>query len=471
MTDEEIQKLIDNPNTDPAKKERAQKELDKRNAKKKPYEAAKENVEKASAATQAPLASKKDVSMASNDVKVKPVIEAEEKRNADKMQDASVLENKVKTIEAEQDVQKAQSDVNKAVENNDFNEPEYSAPSEDLKAELFNTDEGQVAQEAIDSNDATELGNIVDPETNKPVLNGHFNELGEWVPFVKAAIPDYAMSRGTALALTLTSVALSVISGGWIPPIDFMALRTDAQWEAEMKVNQDYADLLNGVTKARNENIADVENTELKYKQAQEMSDEGIDKMARAQAAKEGVSEQKVAEMNADLQKQLTKMGIDWNREGMNLTNEQQIKMAKLLNDQDIQNVVKKIKYMREEGLKDDDIAKYISSMQGTTSLARGLGYASDITGMVKDIGNTVAQFIPGATPIAQGGTNVSIGGNAATNTNTEMLRNARYKQAYRRWLQNNPGKTPQDYEMATGKPSGFVNYGQNDFPYDKGLR
>lgn len=328
---------------------------------------AKKNVANASAATDAPLASKKDVSMASKDNAVKPVIEAEKQVNEAKMKDARVPENQIAVREAENAMTKADQATDKAVTEN--MEKDEEIPPE-LEKQLFESDEGAAAKKAIEDNNPTELGSVSD-ENGDPVLPGHYDEAGNWVPYVKTEIPEYPMSRGTALALTLISVALSAISGGMLPPINFIKLRTDEQWQAEMKVNQDYADLVNGTAKERNTAQTDIEKVGKEYEQAQGMTSEGIDKMARRTGAAKGSSEQK----GMELQEQLTKLGLQNAIDLKKLDMQQQKDMAELLYDQEINRIVNEIKTADGAGIDFDKLAQYRSSMAGNTKLQRALNY------------------------------------------------------------------------------------------------
>ena len=274
-------------------------------------------------------------------------------------------------------------------------EPDTELPKE-LEEKLFESEEGKAAQEAIDSNDITVLSAITNPETGESVLQGDFDENGKWIPYVKADVEDPRLfTRSQAMALTLISCVLSVFTGGMFPPINFLALdKQDWYIDKMQEVNQQYADLVNGTAKERNTARTGTEQKELDYNAAQNMSDEGIQKMGRMNEAAGGGTGLQQAQLNADLAKQLKGMDIDWNRDALQLTQEQQIKMAELLYDQEVQKTINQIKAMKEQGYSTDDIAKQVSSQQGMTTLARGLGYAEQ-GGSV--IGNIISAIMPAA--------------------------------------------------------------------------
>lgn len=338
--------------------------------------------------------STRDVSMVSKDSAVKPVIEAEKKVDQLKMQPNP---NKVALAQAEQDV----TDTTAKAEQSLQDSPNVDSAPETIldNPDVANSDEGQVAQAAIDSGDVSQLGTITDPEGN-PVLNGHFNENGEWVPYVKAEVEDpRVFSRPMALALTIISAALFTISGGLVPPINFMDLDGQDDYIANVnKVNQDYADLVNGTATKRNENRAGIESTEMNLESAANSpelySRENTDALARGKAAEAGNVALEQTEMNADLAKALKERDIDLNLTTLKLSQEQQIKMANLLYDQSVNEVINKVKALKQSGMSNDQIAKTIQSMQGVTTLQRGLGYAKDITGMASDLVDSVGEVV-----------------------------------------------------------------------------
>lgn len=350
---------------------------------------AKKNVAKASAATDAPSNSKKDFSMASEDKAVKPVIEAEKKVNEAKMKDARNPENQIAVNNAENKMIEADKAVDKNVTEN-LEQEVLSNP------EVMNTDEGKVAQAAIDTGDATKLSEITSPE-GEPVLPGYYNEAGNWVPYEKAEVADRtSMSKGMAIALTVISVALSAISGGMVPPINFVKLDDQkAYYDAVDKVNQDYAAVVNGTVAQRNENKANIEGTEETLASAKSnpelYSRENTDAAARGTAAKGGNVSLEQQQMNVDLQKQLQAADIDFKKYSLEQTKE----LAKLTAELDTKRLPMQIEACRKAGISDDDIAKFVGANGGKTTVDRVMGYINQGANAAGNVINAVKSTTP----------------------------------------------------------------------------
>ena len=415
-----------NPNATKEEKDAKVAELQAKDKEEKeaPYKAAQKNVAKASAATDAPLASKKDVSMASKDTAVKPVIEAEKKVNEAKMKDARKPENQIAVNNAENEMIEADKAVDKNVtENEQLTNQILSNP------EIMNTDEGKVAQAAIETNDATKLNEMADQETGEPVLSGHYNEAGYWVPYEKAEVAQRtSMSKGMAIALTVISVALSAISGGMVPPINFVKLDDQkAYYDAVDKVNQDYAAVVNGTVAQRNENKANIEGTEETLASAKSnpelYSRENTDAAARGTAAKGGNVSLEQTQMTADLQKQLQAADIDFKKYNLEQTKE----LAKLTAELDAKKVPMQIEACRKLGISDDDIAKFVQANGGKTTVNRVLDYIGHGANVVGSIAGPEAQGVTaGATAGILGGkSDKKVKTFDAKPLNTNMLRKA----------------------------------------------
>ena len=383
---------------------------------------AKKNVAKASAATDAPLASKKDVSMASEDKAVKPVIEAEKKVNEAKMKDARKPENQIAVNNAENEIIEADKNADVAVTEN--LEPEPLTNQILSNPEIMNTDEGRVAQAAIDTGDATKLGEIADQKTKEPVLPGYYNEAGNWIPYEKAEVAQRtSMSKGMAIALTVISVALSAISGGMVPPINFVKLDDQkAYYDAVDKVNQDYAAVVNGTVAQRNENKANVEGTEETLASAKSnpelYSRENTDAAARGTAAKGGNVSLEQQQMNVDLQKQLQAADIDFKKYNLEQTKE----LAKLTAELDAKKLPMQIEACRKLGISDDDIAKFVQANGGKTTANRVLDYIGQGANAIGSVAGPVAQGV------TAGRTAGLFGGKSDKDVktfNTNMLRKA----------------------------------------------
>lgn len=389
-----------------------------------PLKGAQKNVAKASAATDAPLNSKKDVSMASEDKAVQPIIKAEKKVSEAKIKDARKPENQIAVNNAENEMIEADKNADVAVTENLEPEPEQLTNQILSNPEIMDTDEGNVAQEAIDTGDATKLGDITSPETSEPVLSGHYNEAGYWIPYEKAEVAQRtSMSKGMAIALTVISVALSAISGGMVPPINFVKLDDQkAYYDAVDKVNQDYAAVVNGTVAQRNENKANVEGTEETLASAKSnpelYSRENTDAAARGTAAKGGNVSLEQTQMTADLQKQLQAADIDFKKYNLEQTKE----LAKLTAELDAKKLPMQIEACRKLGISDDDIAKFVQANGGKTTVNRVLDYIGQGANVVGSVAGPVAQgMTAGATAGLFGGKSDK----DVKTFNTNMLRKA----------------------------------------------
>ena len=388
---------------------------------------AKKNVAKASAATDAPLASKKDVSMASKDKAVQPVIKAEKKVDEAKMKDVRVPENQVAVNNAENEMIEADKTVDTAVTEN--LEPEQFTNQVLSNPEIMNTDEGKVAQDAIATNNASKLSEIASPKTNEPVLQGYYDKAGNWIPYEKAEVAQRtSMSKGMAIALTVISVALSAISGGMVPPINFVKLDDQkAYYDAVDKVNQDYAAVVNGTVAQRNENKANIEGTEETLASAKSnpelYSRENTDAAARGTAAKGGNVSLEQTQMTADLQKQLQAADIDFKKYNLEQTKE----LAKLTAELDAKKLQMQIEACRKAGISDDDIAKFVQANGGKTTVNRVLDYIGQGANVVGAVAGPVAQgMTAGATAGLFGGkSDKDVKTFDASTPNSSMLKKA----------------------------------------------
>lgn len=361
-----------------------------------PLKGAQKNVAKASAATDAPLNSKKDVSMASEDKAVQPIIKADKKVSEAKIKDARKPENQIAVNNAENEMVEADKATDTAVTENLEPEPEQLTNQILSNPEIMDTDEGNVAQEAISTKNAAKLTEIASPETGESVLSGHYNEAGYWIPYEKAEVAQRtSMSKGMAIALTVISVALSAISGGMVPPINFVKLDDQkAYYDAVDKVNQDYAAVVNGTVAQRNENKANIEGTEETLASAKSnpelYSRENTDAAARGTAAKGGNVSLEQAQMTADLQKQLQAADIDFKKYNLEQTKE----LAKLTAELDAKKLPMQIEACRKLGISDDDIAKFVQANGGKTTVNRVLDYIGQGANVVGSVAGPVAQGI-----------------------------------------------------------------------------
>lgn len=363
-----------------------------------PYKAAQKNVAKASAATDAPLASKKDVSMASEDIAVKPVIEAEKKINEAKMKDARVPENQIAVNKAENEMIEADKTADTAVTENleqDIDSKIDAIASEagiTIPEEAKNSHEVTFAIDALQNGNAVDLSKITLP-TGENLFQVNFDTNGNAYPPERAEIPKPALeSRGAAAFFTVMSVLLSAFTGGLVPPINFgKLLGTEEYWDRVYEQNKNVADLMN---KGAEQNLMN----EVQNKQTQERLDlaeankEKIPAYAQLQEAEAGGTGYQQATLNAELQKSLQENQLNMDLTKMKLTFEQQKDMADLLYDQEVKKVVNQIQAMKDKGMSTDEIAKYMSSMAGNTSVKRFFDYFGQGT---QGAANLVSVFNP----------------------------------------------------------------------------
>lgn len=383
-----------NPNATKEEKDAKVAELQAKDKEEKeaPLKAAQKNVAKASAATDAPLNSKKDVSMASEDKAVKPVIEAEKKVDEAKMKDAQVPENQIAVNNAENEMIEADKTADTAVTENleqDIDSKIEATAAEagiTIPEEAKNSHEIAFAIDALQNGNAVDLSKITLP-TGENLFQINFDSNGNAYPPERAEIPKPALeSRGAAAFFTVMSVLLSVFTGGLVPPINFgKLLGTEEYWDRVYEQNKAVTDISNKGAEQNLMNEVQNKQTQARMDMA-EANKEKIPAYAQMQEAEAGGTGYQQATLNADLAKALKDKDIDFNLDVLKLNQEQQIKMASLLYDQEVSKVFDQIKKMKSEGMSTDDIAKIVSSMGGTTSLARGLGYANDVAGLVTGI-------------------------------------------------------------------------------------
>ena len=286
-----------------------------------------------------------------------------------------------------------------AIIRGDVAQPTVEEVKPELQDQLLNSDEGSVAQEAINSKSPAPLEKIVNPDTNEPFILPTYDQDGR-VTALKPLIPKNAelYDKKVGIALTLISIALSGITGGMFPPINFIDIRWDDAKNRAAEMENEIINLYNEEIDLANKNLINTRGTEQNLESAQSNPElynrENTDALARGKAAEQGNISLEQTEMNADLQKALQENGYNFDINKMKLNNEQQIKLTQLLYNQEVKKVFDQVKKMKEEGFSNDEIAKFISSMNGTTTLARGLGYAKDVTGMATDVANSVSNFV-----------------------------------------------------------------------------
>ena len=288
---------------------------------------------------------------------------------------------------------------------------------------LDETDEAQFAKEAVDSKDPSALQNIVDKEGN-PVMKGEytFGEDSVYKPHTYSLDEAAKLqNKGWAGAATIVSKALSAFGlmfGIPIAPINFFKLLGTDEYVKGLNENeQNYAKILNAgkeeantITRSgnakRESNVKDVETYG-------NLSDEDVQKTAQMNAAEAGQNTQlDVQKQQQDFDKWKTEYSGDLQKTMQAIENQFKLDLTDKLYRQQVQEIVDKATYMKENGWSYDDIAKAVEAMEGVTTLQRAMGYAKDTVGMVTAITNSAA--------------NVMHGNAAATNANSNMFRERR---------------------------------------------
>lgn len=295
---------------------------------------------------------------------------------------------------------------------------------------LDETDEGQFAKEAVENKDPSALQNIVD-NNGDPVMKGEytFDEDSVYKPHTYSLDEAAKLqNKGWAGAATIVSKALSAFGlmfGIPIVPINFFKLLGTDEYVKGLNENeQNYAKILNAgkeeaniITRSgnanREKNIKDIGT----YK---DVSDEDVQKTAQVNAASAGQNAQLDVQKQAqEFDKWKTEYSGELQKTMQDIQNKFQLDLTDKLYRQQVQAIVDKITYMKESGFSNDDIAKAIQSMEGVTTLQRGMGYAKDTVGMVTDIANSAGNIMHGRASATRANA-------AAQNANTNMFRENR---------------------------------------------
>lgn len=329
---------------------------------------------------------------------------AKVEKPTDKVPDKVPEEKSTPTVKAEPKVSEPIEEKQEIVDEVSTTEEDAETTAESIKKDIENsgimdTEEGQEAQAAIDSNKPEMLMNITTPE-GKSVLKGSYDKNGNYVPYVYTEKDTRLVKNsGLAGALTIISYALSslgVMVGIPILPVNFYKFGATPQEDLNrlQSVENGYAELMNAGKKEATEterkrtaereaNVADID----AYKG---ISDEDAQKAAQVNAAVSGSNTQmdvqgqaqewqaKQAQLDRDFQEKMANINTENTIAIANANAANQQEMARLLNDQEVQKVIKKIEYAKEAGLSQDELAKWLRAEQGVTKLAAGLGYVSD---------------------------------------------------------------------------------------------
>lgn len=350
--------------------------------------------------------------------------EAEEKAAVEKQaieNNGSTVEtrDKNKALETQEPAATAVEDIKTQASNPETEQPEdfqvgekveiSEEIPENVKKELDSSDEGKQANAAVEANDPAALQNIVTPD-GEAVLKGSYDKDGRYVPKVYSIDEAAKMqNKGWAGVATIISTALSAFGamlGLPIVPINFYhVLGTDKYLDNLNKMEEDYASVLNtsvtpaattsNVRKAEQEaNISDIE----AYK---DLEQPDIQKAASVNASVGGQNTQLEVQREAqeweakqkELDRDFAKVMNDLNTESQIAILKQQAvnqqDLANLMNDLEIQKIVKKIAYAKEAGLTPDETAKWLKAEQGITQFGAAMGYAGDAAKVAGEVANT----------------------------------------------------------------------------------
>lgn len=251
--------------------------------------------------------------------------------------------------------------------------------------EVQKTDEGQAAQEVIDSGDISKIENMVTPDTGEPVVKPIYDANGRVTSF-EPLVPENAelYSKNVAIGLTVLSAVMFALSGGRFPPINFIDLRWDDAKNKEAEMKNELARLYNeGVAPT----IATEKRLESAYNNPELYNRETTDAASRGAASAQGNVALEQTAMNAELAKQLKGMDIENSQTLAKMNNEQQIALAKLMYDQDVKRAVNEYVAAKDAGVSADEIAKIRRAYQGVTSVQKAFDYIEQAAGAV---GNAV---------------------------------------------------------------------------------
>jgi hypothetical protein len=300
---------------------------------------------------------------------------------------------------------------------------------ENVQKELDESDEAKAAKEAVENDDPSALQNIITPEGDA-VLKGAYDKDGLYVPHVYTIEESRLVkNKGLAACLTIISQAISAFglaAGIPIKQINFLKFGSTPEEDLE-KLNeneQNYANVLNGTkthglttenqrNAEREANLKDIE----EYK---DISDEEVQKAAQVNAATAGQNAQlDVQKQQQEFDKWKTEYSGELQKTMQEIQNKFHLDLTDKLYRQQVQEIVDKIAYMKESGYSNDDIAKTIQSMEGVTTLQRGMGYAKDTVGMVTDVVNSAGNIMHGRAYATRANA-------AAQNANSNMFRENR---------------------------------------------
>lgn len=297
---------------------------------------------------------------------------------------------------------------------------------ENVTAELVESDEGQTADEAVSANSPSGLQNVVAPD-GQAVLKGSYDENGNYVPYTYTeADTRLVKNKGWAAALTIISAAMSalgVAAGIPIVPINFFKFGATSQEDLERmnQVEKDYATLMNAgnaeaqtIEKTEGAKTAAYESNAKAALENPELYESDVqNKVAGSAAALAGGNTQLQTqesqqdwqavqnELDRQFQKEMKDKDISGQIAILKQNGVNQKELATLMNDLEVQEVFKKAQIAEEQGMKPDELAKWIRGMNGTTTLE---AYAPAVSSLL----GSALGIVGGAGTAAIQGTNMA---------------------------------------------------------------
>ena len=280
--------------------------------------------------------------------------------------------------------------------------------------QILQSDEAIEAENSVNNGDALGLTKIGDPATGEPIIRYDINPDGTFTfrPYTRQEAAKMG-GHGWAGAATVISAALSALGVAFgIPlvPINFYKLTgTDAFRDQLNKQGEEWAAIANGGKKEANEiketgaaKSTAYENAATSAQEHPELyNTETQNQVAGSQAAMTGQNtaidvqkanqewQTKQKELDREFQKEMNSLNTESAIQIANANAKNQQELARVMNDLDVQKVVKKIQFAKNSGMSEDELARWIRAESGTTKLAAGLGYAKDAGDVAGNIAKT----------------------------------------------------------------------------------
>ena len=276
------------------------------------------------------------------------------------------------------------------------------------------------AVEAAKNGDVSQLGRITD-ENGESILAGSYDKNGYFVPAPVDRNKDkmFLGSKKGAFFATIISAAVTaagVALGIPIPFFNFNKERNeniDKSVDDFINVRDYYAQLVNdpkaAAEKIKQESNANLEADTARMDEAQNYTPEEIQKGASFNAATKradnstmDVNAQNIdyekwsKTLDAETQKWLKNKDVELSKWISNANSEQQIAMAKLLNDQNNHRIIDQAEYGRTHGYSEDQMARLIKKLNGVTNVDAVMDNINKGANVVTSIANSISGFIPG---------------------------------------------------------------------------